>query len=209
MASTRTPSTSGPTTTARPGSRSKRLPGFPNLLANGAASIAVGMATSIPAQCRRNKGDALRYLIRTPMRGSRRWSTWSGPDFPTGGCAGRAARVDRRGLSACQPRRLPELRTLVGRATTARPVPHRRHGLSGQGKLIERIAEIINTRKLPILGDVHDGLPRMYASCWNRAHRQRAGGAADGTKLFRLTDLEIRFPLQPQRSSTRTTRRGS
>ena len=61
--------------------------GFPNLLANGAAGIAVGMATrsrrTMPASC----CDALLHLIKTPnARDRRRWSTsCKGPDFPTGG----------------------------------------------------------------------------------------------------------------------------
>ena len=84
---------------------------FPNLLANGSAGIAVGMATSIPPHNVAELCDALLHLIKTPnARIETLVDLVRGPDFPTGGILVEPRELDRRGLlapaaarSACAP----------------------------------------------------------------------------------------------------------
>src|SRR5215475_14579704 len=60
--------------------------GFPNLLANGAQGIAVGMATSIPPHNAAELCEAALHLIDKPEAKSKTLLKWvKGPDFPTGG----------------------------------------------------------------------------------------------------------------------------
>ena len=101
--------------------------GFPNLLANGAAGIAVGMACSIPPHNAGELCDALLHLIRTPnARIDTLVDLVKGPDFPTGGVLVEPRESIARGLQD-RPRRLPAARALPGRGAAARPVPHHRH----------------------------------------------------------------------------------
>ena len=171
--------------------------GFPNLLANGAAGIAVGMATSIPPHNAGDLCDALLHLIRTP---SARVETLvdlvKGPDFPTGGLlveprdsiveaykTGRGAfRLRARWTKEELPR--GQYRIVVTE------IPYQVQ----KGKLIERIAEIINAKKLPILEDVRD----ESADDVRIVLDPRTGNVPAELlmeQLFKLTDLEIRFPL--------------
>ncbi len=105
------------------------LPGaFPNLLANGAAGIAVGMATSIPPH---NAGEIcaaalhLRARSRTPTTAAL-LAHMPGPDFPTGGIAGRGPGLVAAGLRD-RARRLPRAREMGGREGQARHLADRRH----------------------------------------------------------------------------------
>ena len=107
------------------------LPGaFPNLLANGAAGIAVGMATSIPPH---NAGEicaAAIHLIRHPNATTADLLRhMPGPDFPTGGVLAEdaAAHPDRL---RNRPRRLPPAREMGGGAGQARHLADRRHAKS-------------------------------------------------------------------------------
>src|SRR6187399_826873 len=171
--------------------------GFPNLLANGAAGIAVGMATSIPPHNAGDLCDALLHLIRTPnARIDTLVDIVKGPDFPTGGIlveprdsivesykTGRGAfRLRARWNKEELPR--GQYRIIVTE------IPYQVQ----KGKLIERIAEIINAKKLPILEDVHD----ESADDVRIVLEPRTGNVPAELlmeQLFRLTDLEIRFPL--------------
>ena len=93
--------------------------GFPNLLANGAAGIAVGMATSIPPHNAGELCDALLHLIKTPnARIDTLVDLVQGPGLPDRRHPGRAARGDRRGLQD-RPRRLPPARA-AGRRRSCR-----------------------------------------------------------------------------------------
>jgi topoisomerase-4 subunit A len=171
--------------------------GFPNLLANGAAGIAAGMATSIPPHNAGDLCDALLHLIRTP---SARVETLvdlvKGPDFPTGGLlveprdsiveaykTGRGAfRLRARWTKEELPR--GQYRIVVTE------IPYQVQ----KGKLIERIAEIITAKKLPILEDVRD----ESADDVRIVLDPRTGNVPAELlmeQLFKLTDLEIRFPL--------------
>src|SRR6516225_2472149 len=133
--------------------------GFPNLLANGAAGIAVGMATSIPPHNAGELCDALLHLIKTPnARIDTLVDLVKGPDFPTGGLlvepresiveAYKTGRGAFRLRARWEKEELPrgQYRIVVSE------IPYQVQ----KGKLIERIAEIINAKKLPILEDVRD-----------------------------------------------------
>jgi topoisomerase-4 subunit A len=171
--------------------------GFPNLLANGAAGIAVGMACSIPPHNAGELCDALLHLIKTPnARIETLVDLVKGPDFPTGGIlvepresivesykTGRGAfRLRARWEKEELPR--GQYRIIITE------IPYQVQ----KGKLIERIAEIINAKKLPILEDVRD----ESADDVRIVLDPRTGQVPAELlmeQLFRLTDLEIRFPL--------------
>ena len=171
--------------------------GFPNLLANGAAGIAVGMACSIPPHNAGELCDALLHLIRTPnARIETLVDLVKGPDFPTGGLlvepresiveSYRTGRGAFRLRARWEKEELPrgQYRIIVTE------IPYQVQ----KGKLIERIAEIINAKKLPILEDVRD----ESADDVRVVLEPRTGQVPAELlmeQLFKLTDLEIRFPL--------------
>ena len=150
------------------------LPGaFPNLLANGAAGIAVGMATSIPPH---NAGEicaAAIHLIRNPQATTADLlQHMPGPDFPTGGVLVEDKAVDPR------PPTRPDAAGSALRAKWA--VEKGKHGTwqivvteipyqVQKAKLIEQIAQLLEERKLPLLGDVHDeSTEESCGWCWSR-----------------------------------------
>jgi topoisomerase IV subunit A len=171
--------------------------GFPNLLANGAAGIAVGMACSIPPHNAGELCDALLHLIKTPnARIETLVDLVKGPDFPTGGIlveprdsiveSYRTGRGAFRLRARWEKEELPrgQYRIIVTE------IPYQVQ----KGKLIERIAEIISAKKLPILEDVRD----ESADDVRIVLEPRTGQVPAELlmeQLFRLTDLEIRFPL--------------
>src|SRR5215468_4192890 len=171
--------------------------GFPNLLANGAAGIAVGMATSIPPHNAGELCDALLHLIRTPnARIETLVDLVKGPDFPTGGVLvePRASIVDayKTGRGAFRLRARYEVEQLPRGQyrIIVTEIPYQVQ----KGKLIERIAEIINAKKLPILEDVRD----ESAEDVRIVLEPRTGQVPAELlmeQLFKQTDLEIRFPL--------------
>jgi topoisomerase-4 subunit A len=171
--------------------------GFPNLLANGAAGIAVGMATSIPPHNAGELCDALLHLIRTPnARIETLVDLVKGPDFPTGGLLvePRESIVEayRTGRGAFRLRARYEIEQLprAQYRIIVTEIPYQVQ----KGKLIERIAEIINAKKLPILEDVRD----ESAEDVRIVLEPRTGNVPAELlmeQLFRQTDLEIRFPL--------------
>ncbi len=174
------------------------LPGaFPNLLANGSAGIAVGMATSIPPHNAGELCDALLHLIKTPnARIETLVDLVPGPDFPTGGLlvepreaiveAYRTGRGSFRLRARYEVEQLPRGQYRI----VVTEIPYQVQ----KGKLIERIAEIINAKKLPILEDVRD----ESADDVRIVLEPRTGNVPAELlmeQLFRQTDLEIRFPL--------------
>src|SRR6202140_3583772 len=133
--------------------------GFPNLLANGAQGIAVGMATSIPPHNAAELCDAALHLIDKPSAKSRALLKWvKGPDFPTGGIV-----VDSKESIA------EAYATGCGSFRT-RAKWHQEKGARGtrgvgitkipwlvqKSRLVEKIAELLNEKKLPLVGDVRD-----------------------------------------------------
>src|ERR1700720_2188647 len=131
------------------------LPGaFPNLLANGSQGIPVGMATAIPPHNAAELCDAALHLIETPNARSRTLLKWvKGPDFPTGGIIvdSKEAIVEAyssgRGSFRVRARWHKED---TGRGTyliVVTEVPW----LVQKGRLVERLAELINDKKLPLV----------------------------------------------------------
>ena len=167
---------------------------FPNLLANGAAGIAVGMATSIPPHNAAELLDAAIALVDDRETDVLRFVR--GPDFPTGGLVVDSAAVIaesyRTGRGAFRVRARWSIEREKGGGWTA-VVTEIPYGVQ-KGKLIEQIAALINDRKLPILADVRDESDELIRLVIEpRSRTVDAGVLMDG--LFRLTDLEVRVPL--------------
>ncbi|MDQ0454097.1 DNA topoisomerase IV subunit A [Rhizobium paknamense] len=182
------------------------LPGaFPNLLANGASGIAVGMATSIPPHNAHEICDAALYLIKNPgapveelladpahpERGG-----IEGPDFPTGGIIveSRASMVEtyRTGRGGFRVRAKWEQEDLGrgGYQIIITEIPFQVQ----KSRLIEKIAELLIARKLPLLEDVRDESAEDVRIVLVPKSR-----TVDATllmeSLFKLTELESRIPL--------------
>jgi topoisomerase-4 subunit A len=170
---------------------------FPNLLANGASGIAVGMATSIPPHNVSELIDAASHLIDNPGAETRDLMDFvSGPDFPTGGVIVDAkeaitlAYETGRGSFRVRASVSVEKEKGGGWHLLVSEIPY---GVQ-KGKLIEDIAELIGAKKLPILEDVRDESAEDV-----RIVLEPRSRTVDPQllleSLYRLTDLEIRFPL--------------
>ncbi len=170
---------------------------FPNLLANGASGIAVGMATNIPPHNLHEVIDACLHLIKMPeARDDTLAGLIKGPDFPTGGVlvesAESIAETYRTGRGAFRLRAKWEQEDL-GRGqwqVVVTEIPYQVQ----KSKLIERLAELIQTKKIPILADVRDESAedvRIVLEPRARSVDPEQLMAA----LFRVSDLEIRFNL--------------
>jgi topoisomerase IV subunit A len=174
------------------------LPGaFPNLLANGSQGIAVGMATAIPPHNVAELCDAALHLIGTPNARSRTLLKYvPGPDFPTGGVivdpleAIAEAYTTGRGSFRVRARWHKED---TGRGTyliVVTEVPW----LVQKGRLVEKLAELINEKKLPLVADVRDESAEDI-----RLVIEPRSRAVDAEllmeSLFKLTELESRIPL--------------
>ena len=170
---------------------------FPNLLANGASGIAVGMATSIPPHNVAELIDAASLLIENPdAEHAELMQIVQGPDFPTGGVlVDNAAIISEayatgRGSFRMRARWHKED---GGRGTWVAVVTQIPFQVQ-KSKLIEQIAALINDKKLPILADVRDESDaEIRIVIEPRARTVDPGMLMDS--LFRLTDLENRFPL--------------
>ena len=170
---------------------------FPNLLANGASGIAVGMATSIPPQNVAEVIDAAVHVIDNPKCEPIELMEFvKGPDFPTGGqlvdspAAIAEAYATGRGSFRVRARWSVED---LGRGTWVIVVTEIPYQVQ-KGKLIEAIAQIVNDKKLPILADVRDESAEEI-----RLVIEPRSRAVDPDvlmeSLFRMTDLENKFPL--------------
>ncbi|KQT33035.1 DNA topoisomerase IV subunit A [Sphingomonas sp. Leaf412] len=167
---------------------------FPNLLANGAAGIAVGMATSIPPHNAAELLDAAIALVDDASADPLAFV--KGPDFPTGGLvvdapvAIREAYATGRGSFRVRARWGIEREKGGGWQVVVSEIPY---GVQ-KGKLIEQIAELINAKRLPILADVRDESDAEVRLVLEpRSRTVDVQVMMDG--LFRLSDLEIRVPL--------------
>ena len=170
---------------------------FPNLLANGASGIAVGMATSIPPHNVSELIDAASLLIENPDADhADLMQIVRGPDFPTGGVL-----VDNPSIiSEAYATGRGSFRTRArwhkedgGRGTWVAIVTQIPFQVQ-KSKLIEQIAALINDKKLPILADVRDESDaEIRIVIEPRARTVDPDVLMDS--LFRLTDLENRFPL--------------
>jgi topoisomerase-4 subunit A len=170
---------------------------FPNLLANGASGIAVGMATSIPPHNVGELIDAAVHLIDNPQAEDRALLQWvKGPDFPTGGVLVddedviARAYVSGRGAFRLRAKIEVEREKGGGWHLLVSEIPY---GVQ-KAKLIEEIAQLIADKKLPILADVKDESDELVRLILEpRARTVDADLLLES--LYRLTDLEIRFPL--------------
>lgn len=170
---------------------------FPNLLANGSQGIAVGMATSIPPHNASELCDAALYLIKHPDTNSERLLTFvPGPDLPTGGII-----VDNREAIAEAYRtgrgsfrvRARWHKEDAGRGTwhiVVTEIPY----LVSKSRLIEKIAELLQDRKLPLLGDVRDESAEDVRVVFEPRSRT-VDPVILMESLFKLTELESRISL--------------
>ena len=186
------------------------MPGlFPNLLANGASGIAVGMATSIPSHNAAEIIDAAMLLIDEPQASHEQlMDIVRGPDFATGGvlvdsravisaayAGGRGAMRVRARFSngwqdgAWEPTGVEKL-TGGTWLLVVSEIPYQVQ----KGKLIEQIAQLIADKKLPILDDIRDESDEHVRIVL--VPKSRNVDPEDlKNALFRLTDLETRFSL--------------
>ena len=171
--------------------------GFPNLLANGATGIAVGMATSVPPHNAAEVADAALHLIKHPNASlATILEKIPGPDFPTGGIivesAESIAEAYRTGRGGFRTRARWEVeegaRGLWQIVVTEIPYQVQK------SRLVERIAEMMEAKRLPMLGDVRDESAEDM-----RIVLEPRARTVDPTlmmeALFKLTDMESRIPL--------------
>ena len=174
------------------------LPGaFPNLLANGSQGIAVGMATSIPPHNAAELCDAALHLIEQPNARSKTLLKYvPGPDFPTGGLvvdppeAIVEAYATGRGSFRVRARWKTED---TGRGTylvVVTEIPWQVQKM----RLVERIAELMNEKKLPLLADMRDESAEDVRLVFEPRSRT-VDPALLMESLFKLTELESRVPL--------------
>ena len=174
---------------------------FPNLLANGASGIAVGMATSIPPHNVAELCDALLHMVKTLRNGSRPNPSFEklvefipGPDFPTGGvlCENRADVISayRTGRGSFRIRAKWETEHLKGGAyrIVITEMPYQVQ----KSKLVEKIAELLHERKLTMLDDIRDESTEEVRLVLEPKSRN-VDPAVLMESLFRQTDLETRF----------------
>lgn len=170
---------------------------FPNLLANGSQGIAVGMATSIPPHNAAELCDAALYLIQHPDTTSEQLMTFvPGPDFPTGGIIveSRSSMVEtyRTGRGAFRTRARWHVED-QGRGTWFVVVTEIPYGVQ-KGRLIEKIAELLNERKLPLVADLRDeSAEDIRVVIEPRARNVDANLMMES--LFKLSELEARIPM--------------
>ncbi len=170
---------------------------FPNLLANGSQGIAVGMATSIPPHNVAELCDAALHLIMNPNAGPEELVRFvPGPDFPTGGIlvetpeAIRNAYTTGRGSFRLRARWSTEE---TGRGVYQIVVTEIPYGVQ-KSRLVEKIAELLLAKKLPLLKDVRDESADDI-----RLILEPRARTVDPIilmeQLFKLTELEARIPL--------------
>jgi topoisomerase-4 subunit A len=170
---------------------------FPNLLANGSQGIAVGMATSIPPHNAAELCDAALHLIKHRKATSEDLLQFvQGPDFPTGGIVvdtpASMAETYRTGRGAFRVRARWHKED-TGRGTWAVVVTEIPYGIP-KSRLIEKVAELLQERKLPLLADIRDESAEDV-----RVVLEPRSRTVDPTilmeSLFRLTELEARVSL--------------
>jgi len=170
---------------------------FPNLLANGSSGIAVGMATNIPPHNIDELVAACLHLIKSPnARDETLIEHVPGPDFPTGGVIveprENILEAYRTGRGAFRLRAKWEIEDL-GRGQwqiIVTEIPYQ----VPKSRLIEKLAELIQTKKIPILADVRDESADDIRIVLEPRARTVDPDILMGM-LFRNSDLEIRFSL--------------
>ncbi|MCK0128919.1 DNA topoisomerase IV subunit A [Erythrobacter sp. F6033] len=187
------------------------MPGlFPNLLANGASGIAVGMATNIPSHNVAEIIDATLELIDNPhVEHERLMELFHGPDLPTGGQiidskevisnayeTGRGSFRVRGVFEAPEAEKAEDQKTGIERLGGGQwqlvisEIPYQ----VAKGKLIEQIAQAIADKKLPILEDVRDESDETIRIVLVPKSRN-VDPELLKESIFKLTDMETRFGL--------------
>ncbi|MCW8842700.1 MAG: DNA topoisomerase IV subunit A [Rhodobacteraceae bacterium] len=170
---------------------------FPNLLANGSSGIAVGMATNIPPHNISELCDACLHLIKTPdARDETLLNYVPGPDFPTGGVIveprENIAQAYRTGRGSFRLRCKWEIEDL-GRGQWQIVVTEIPYQVQ-KSRLIEKIAELIQTKKVPILADIRDESAEDIRMILEPRSKNVDPEVLMGL-MFRNSDLEVRFSL--------------
>jgi topoisomerase-4 subunit A len=174
------------------------LPGaFPNLLANGSSGIAVGMATSIPPHNAHELCDAALHLIKYPNATIGKLVEYvPGPDLPTGGTIvdGRDAIIEayKTGRGGFRVRARWS-REDLGRGTWQIVVTEIPYQVQ-KGRLVEKIAELMQAKKLPMLGDVRDESAEDIRLVLEPKSRT-VDPVLLMESLFKVTELESRISL--------------
>lgn len=170
---------------------------FPNLLANGSSGIAVGMATNIPPHNAAELCDAALHLIKFPNAGVDKIVDYvPGPDFPTGGVCveNHSAIVEAyktgRGGFRVRARWEKEDTGRGGYAIVVTEIPYQVQ----KSRLIEKIAELLIAKKLPLLGDIRDESAEDIRLVLEPKSRT-VDPVLLMESLFKLTDLENRISL--------------
>ena len=171
--------------------------GIPNLLANGAQGIAVGMATSIPPHNVTELADAALHLIKHPNASVDTLMGYvRGPDFPTGGIlvepadSIREAYATGRGGFRVRARWSVEKEKGGAWQVVVTEIPYQVQ----KSRLIERMADMLQAKKLPFLADIRDESAEDLRIVLEPKSR-RLEPEVVMESLFKLTDLETRVPL--------------
>jgi topoisomerase-4 subunit A len=170
---------------------------FPNLLANGSQGIAVGMATAIPPHNAAELCDAALFLIDNPKARSKTLLKYvKGPDFPTGGVIvdtpETIAEAYNTGRGSFRVRARWKQED-TGRGTyviVITEIPW----LVQKSRLVEKLAELINEKKLPLVADVRDESAEDVRLVIEPRSRS-VDAELMMESLFKLTELEARIPL--------------
>jgi len=170
---------------------------FPNLLANGSSGIAVGMATNIPPHNADELCNALLHLIKYPDASIEKLVEFiPGPDFPTGGVLveSRKGILDAyqtgRGGFRLRAKWTKEATSRGGYQIVITEIPYQVQ----KSKLVEKLADLITERKLPLIGDVRDESAEDIRLVIEPKTRT-VDPIVMMESLFKLSELEIRFGL--------------
>ena len=171
--------------------------GIPNLLANGAQGIAVGMATSVPPHNIIELADASLHLIKHPNASIDTLLTYvKGPDFPTGGLliepieSIKGAYSTGRGGFRVRAKWAVETEKGGAWQIVVTEIPYQVQ----KSRLIERLAEMLQAKRLPVLADIRDESAEDIRIVLEPKSR-RLEAKVVMESLFKFSDLEVRVPL--------------
>ncbi len=171
--------------------------GIPNLLANGAQGIAVGMATSVPPHNIIELADASLHLIKHPNASIDTLLNFvKGPDFPTGGLliepaeSIKGAYSTGRGGFRVRAKWIVETEKGGAWQIVVTEIPYQVQ----KSRLIERLAEMLQAKRLPVLADIRDESAEDIRIVLEPKSR-RLEAEVVMESLFKLSDLEVRVPL--------------
>jgi topoisomerase IV subunit A len=170
---------------------------FPNVLANGSSGIAVGMATNIPPHNAEELCNAVLHLIKHPNATIEKMVEFvPGPDFPTGGIIVEpreaileAYRTGRGGFRTRARWHKEEL-ARGGYQIVVTEIPYQVQ----KAKLVEKLAELLTDKKVPLLGDVRDESADDIRLVLEPKVRT-VDPLVLMESLFRVSELEVRFGL--------------